>query len=350
MLLWRPGHAIFLFIYFILQHGPYCAASWPKFYVPPGGDAERLVDLQTAFKDALREARVVAATFSPCEDSFLRYFQKDHQSFVRNLFRTIANIPLDADIRQDNVQQYLNPSNPDLNPDFDDLIISFGDNPGLTSAELSFASCRSTYAHLNTRSDGTALMSLCPELFEYPSLDTIENPPPRLRDPPPANTPFIGYTCDRLGDHDTDWMLSPGGVVLHEFMHWTHLFRNVPDFYTWIPDGFIKDFRGPNPANGYGTFNAEQLLFFSTKWNPKNFRQNEVLQNADNYAVYAHSKYWSFVCGRTFSEAKDRADNQRRTGVPFTWDSFSRNNQPPSTAEGFAGDNVTVQAVAEGPP
>ncbi|KEF51903.1 uncharacterized protein A1O9_11892, partial [Exophiala aquamarina CBS 119918] len=262
--------------------------------------------LHTAFKDALREARLVAATFSHCEDTFLRYFQKDHQNFVRDLFRTIANIPLKADITKDTVQQYLAPSKLDLNPDFDKLFISFGNNPHLTQAELLISSCNADApghpnqpdAFIFSRPNGIALVSLCPELFTYPSLDTIEDPPPALRDPPPASTPFIGFTCDRLGDHDTDWMTSPGGVLLHELMHWAYLFRNVPNFDLWIPDGWIADYRGDNPKTGYGPFYAEQLLFFSTKWNPAKFRQNEVLQNADSYAVYAHSKYW------TFSEAK----------------------------------------------
>lgn len=352
MILWRLGPVIFLLICLVLQNAPCCAAVRPKYYVPPGGDAERLVDLQTAFKDALREARLVAATFSHCEDTFLRYFQKDHQNFVRDVFRTIANIPLDANINQDNVQQYLAPSNLDVNPDFEKLIISFGDNPGLTNADLRISSCQGPTtgpdAFIFTRPDGSALVSLCPKLFKHPSLDTIMNPPPELRDPPPANTPFIGYTCDRLGDHDTDWMTSPGGVLLHEFMHWGHLLRNIPNIDIWIPDGYITDFPGPNPENGYGPFNAQQLLFLSTKGDPGKFRQNEVLQNADNYAVYAQSKYWSFVCGRTFLEAKGPEDSQQRTGLPLNWDFFGRDRQPPPTIEDRPHkDELLVEAVAD---
>jgi hypothetical protein len=322
MLFRQLGHVL-LPIFLVLQNARCNAAVQPSFWIQPGTDRARLNDLKQAFKDAIREARLVAATFSDCEAPFLRYFEKSHAQFVRDVFRTIANIPVNADINKDNVQQYLPPSNWDLNSAFSKLPISLGNHPGLSQADLALTSCSTKSssgtgedAFIVERQDGTALVSLCDEVFDYPSLDTIANPPAALRDPPPANTPFIGYTCDRLGDHDTDWLLSPGGILLHEFIHWTYLLQNVPRYHDLIKGPNIGDYFGDNPSDGYGPFNAEQLLFFSTKWVPGKFRKNEVLQNADNYAWYAHSKYWSFICGRTFSEAKAPEDFSRRTPVP----------------------------------
>ncbi|KIV95057.1 hypothetical protein PV10_02759 [Exophiala mesophila] len=125
-----------------------------------------------------------------------------------------------------------------------------------------------------------------------------------------------GYTCAGLGDRDTDLMLSPAGVLLHEYMHWSYLFRHVPRFDHYIRDGMVQDYKGPHPDSGYGFFNAARLRALSIVEKPRYYYDNQVLQNADNYARYALSKYWSFICGKTFGQTRDRQDELRRIPIP----------------------------------
>lgn len=122
MLSWRLGRILLLML-LALQNAPCATAVQPSFWIQPGTNRTRLDDMKQTFKDAIREARLVAATFSDCEPTFLRYFEKSHANFVKDVFRTIANIPLNVDIDKDNIQQYLPPSNWDLNPTFSKLSI-----------------------------------------------------------------------------------------------------------------------------------------------------------------------------------------------------------------------------------
>ncbi|KIV95056.1 hypothetical protein PV10_02758 [Exophiala mesophila] len=94
-------------------------------------DARRLVDLEVAWKESLIEARLVAATFDGCDPTFLRYFDQSHAKLVQDMFRTIANIDLSADLSAANMEQYLPPRNWQVNADFSKLKIYYGTAPEL---------------------------------------------------------------------------------------------------------------------------------------------------------------------------------------------------------------------------
>lgn len=285
----------------------------------------RLVDVEVAWKESLAEARLVAATFDPCDPIFLRYFDKGHAQFVQDMFRTIANIDLSADLSGNNVEQYLPPRKWQINTDFQNLKIYYGTAPEMPPEFRSTMSCSSPsdppgtgpFATLFQRLDGTAYLSVCEQAFQYPRLATILDPPPELRlHNDPAGASLYGYTCLGLGDRDTDLMVSPAGILLHEYIHWTFLFRHVPRFNSYIRDGIITDYAGPDPPHGYGPYYAARLRALSLVEKPGDYRDNEVLQNADNYASYAHSKYWSFICGKTFAAARDLRDATQRIPIP----------------------------------
>lgn len=303
-------------------------SNLPNFYIAPGTGPSGLRNLQTAFKDALLLARVVAVMHDDCEPCFLRYFQKQHSKFVRDVFRTIANIDLDAVITPENMLQYLPPNVAAINPRFRKLTISLNDPPPWL-VQLQGLSCSlgkegqiPPSAHIIKTKTGHAFISLCEWIFdERPTLTEIQFAPAKGRDA--EGQPLPGFECDGLGDRDTDWMISPGGILLHELMHWTAFFSpNIPAWNNLIRgvNGYhsITDYESQSnsiPEDGYGPFHAEQLLHYSTSLDPSKFRQNEVLQNADSYHCYANSKYWSWVCNKGFNPALGQADSRRRGGV-----------------------------------
>ncbi|KAH0846183.1 hypothetical protein FOPE_12510 [Fonsecaea pedrosoi] len=150
---------------------------------------------------------------------------------------------------------------------------------------------------------------MCDEAFEYPSPEEVANPPSSVK--APEGNPEPGYTCDGLGDDDSDWMTSPGGILLHELLHWTFLLDDITGFSDIIDendDEFpqIVDFWGPDPPDGYGPFHAMQL---------RSQGAYVAIQNADTYRCYAQSKYWTWKCGKSFGRAQSDEDNTRRTGI-----------------------------------
>ncbi|KIW89774.1 uncharacterized protein Z519_09931 [Cladophialophora bantiana CBS 173.52] len=273
-----------------------------------------------AFEDAVLLARVTAATFDPCEETLLRYFRPLEAAFVKQVFQTIANIPLSQELDGDNVVGILSSASvaQDLQPKFDQLEIAYGNHPTLPenkqdcgkAAAKGEGGITAAFAFIDPRVLGDiALVSMCDEAFEYPTLEEIANPSSSARDP--QGNPEPGYTCDGLGDHDSDWMTSPGGVLLHELLHWTFLLEDIPGFEDIIDeneDNFpqIIDFWGPNPPDGYGPFRASQL---------RDLGAYVAIQNADTYRCYAQSKYWAWKCGKPFEPAQSEDDNIRKTGV-----------------------------------
>lgn len=222
------------------------------------------------------------------------------------MFKTIANIPLTTKLDDTTVLEILSsvPVN-DMATLFDHLEISVGNHPDLPETKQHCGKSENgmtpvAFIFLSQALGDWAWVSLCEDAWQYPSLDEIYDPHDARKGSP-------GWGCDGLGDHDSELMTTIGGLLLHEIMHWSGLLENVPNFDDLIQEGEIGfpqigDFPGPNPPDGYGSFNAKQL---------------KSVENADNYRCYAESKFWQWKCGRAFKESMDSADDQARTGARY---------------------------------
>jgi hypothetical protein len=72
-------------------------------------------------------------------------------------------------------------------------------------------------------------MSLYQVTFEsHYSLQDTEHPPVCALDG--NGNPEAGFGCNRLTDHGSDCMMSPGCVFLCELFHWPYLFEKVPGY------------------------------------------------------------------------------------------------------------------------
>lgn len=219
--------------------------------------------------------------------------------FVHSIFKAIANIPLQIDIDQSTSLEILSSEAvTTLNPMFSKLEVSLGDHPDIPeNAKHCSTSTATAFCYTSRAIGDCAYISLCDTIWRYPSLSEIENP----SDPSKREEP--GWGCDGIGSHDSEYMTSPGGILLHEMLHWYGLFQAVPHFDQLIEENAvgipqIGDFQGPDPPNGYGSFHAQQL---------------RSIDNADNFRVYAESKYWAFKCRRSFTGSTDTADDELRT-------------------------------------
>lgn len=299
-----------------------CDASIPQF-IPASANtqvANANAKLRVAFGDAILLARVAAVTFNPCDKVFLRYFRPEEADFVRHVFMEIANIRA-SNIDPRNVETILSAPSVayELHEKFENLEIALGDHPEVEEEErlcgrILTASGFGVYSYttldfdeLDIDEDGGkyAWQSLCEEAFDFPFLWDIE-----LLATDPSGHMIPGHTCSGLGERDSDYMESPGGILLHELMHWTYLLETIDRFSELIkPDegGFhqIRDYSSPTgvPPNGLGAFHAMQL---------KDHGPYAGIQNADNFKWYALSKYWSWRCGRAFGPALSDADVYKR--------------------------------------
>lgn len=222
------------------------------------------------------------------------------------MFKTVANMPLTAKIDEGTATDVLSSSSVhEMSPLFNHLVLSVGNHPDLPSAKKICGQAENgmtplAFTFLSQALGDWAWISLCEGVWQYPSLEQIYDPVDARKGKP-------GWGCDGLGDHDSELMTSIGSLLLHEFMHWTGLLENVPNFDDLIEEGEIGfpqigDFPGPDPPDGYGPLHAKQL---------------KSVENADNYRCYAESKYWQYRCGRPFKESMDLADDQARTGTRF---------------------------------
>ncbi|KAK4945581.1 hypothetical protein LTR10_015200 [Elasticomyces elasticus] len=293
-------------------------AALPQFIIAEGTTVQAPQQaLQLAFKDAITLARIAGSLFDPCEAVYLRFFRAIDAVFVKQVFQTVANIPLDAQLDADTVIEILSSAAvaDNLQPKFESLELALGNNPSLPSSKQDCGKQVDggevfAFSYVDPGALGpAALVSLCDQTFEFPTLQEIEDPPARYRDG--EGNPLPGFTCDGLGDHDTDWMQTPGVVLLHELMHWTYLLEDIPNYEDLIDeneDGFpqIVDFAGPDPVDGYGPYNTMRL---------RQVKAAETIQNADSYVWYAQSKYWSWKCGKTFGPSVEPADDEKRLGI-----------------------------------
>ncbi|EHY54310.1 hypothetical protein HRR81_004650 [Exophiala dermatitidis] len=316
-----------LLLVFFMSFMTLSSANLPQLVVPlhtslqdPGPK------LQQAFKDSVMLARVVALTFDPCEEVFLRYFTAEEADFVKHAFRTLANVPLDVMINEEtDIGGLLGaPTSPGtLQPKFANLDIALGDHPDIPAADRLYGHLSEdgllfdayTYLdvdefELSDEASQVDMISLCEQLFQFPSLDEIEHPPnePWARDA--QGNPLPGFTCNGLGNTDSDWMVSPGATLLHELMHWSYLFKDIPGFSGLIRQDEaglpqIRDFSQPNsnPPDGMGAYHARLL---------RDLGPYTAIQNADSYRWYALSKYWTWKCKRGFAAATSDLDVYKR--------------------------------------
>ncbi|KAI1624893.1 hypothetical protein EDD37DRAFT_649226 [Exophiala viscosa] len=331
---WLP--AIVLFLISCTFGDPVDPAS-PAFVFPQGVDPQgaQANDLRQAFKDAIVIARMAAVTMNPyCDPVFERYFFPEELQFVSNVFRTIANIPLDISIEDLNggldpgIQAMV--TGRGLNPTFSLLSISIGNHPDRSPNSGDDCAVEGTDAYLVHSKDNpdAGLISMCTPVWDYPSLQNILNPPAGWEND-------LGFGCDNLLDHDSDLMTPAGGVLLHELLHWGFLFENeVPNFETVIPltsggDHHIRDYEGPPggiPPDGYGPYSAPLLK------NLPRGTYSVTTNNVDNYLYFALSKYWYIQCTKYFAQSTSSSDRFLRNTA---WNRYRQPapSQPPSQSQ-----------------
>ncbi|KIW65489.1 hypothetical protein PV04_07746 [Phialophora macrospora] len=317
-------------------------AAVPTVWIDPTFPPDLRARLSDVWSECIQLARLAAITFeADCklDPTFARYFEEDGAVFVKHIFYTLANIPLDTVMTEANAGQILLSSSfVGLSPKFSMLTIAFGEPPwlpksGICSGDDGFGA----YSLFNDAT-GYATTVICVGSLYYPTLDEILRPRAwaydeqgRLRE---------GYTCDGLLDRDSEYMLSPGGWLLHELIHWEVLFEDdVPEWDQFLALGGrnfrIRDFGfpGSNPATGYGAYHA-RILKERAISDPTEVGVYPTFNNADSYMWYAISKYWSWRCGRPFRGAQSTDDEFHRT-----WQGVGYNGADISPGAQHGGDH-----------
>ncbi|KIW76207.1 hypothetical protein Z517_10953 [Fonsecaea pedrosoi CBS 271.37] len=298
---------IFISCLCLVRNGRICAANIPKFSAVEGVSHDRQIQrVVQAFEDVVLLARVATATFGPCEEIFLRYFSAPGSDIRQTgLPDNCKHAPQPGAGRPESkIRSVGNCIREPSRPSRKQASVPKGEG-GTTAA----------FAFIDPRVLGDiALVSMCDEAFEYPSPEETANPPSSVK--APESNPEPGYTCDGLGDDDSDWMTSPGGILLHELLHWTFLLDDITGFSDIIDendDEFpqIVDLWGPDPPDGYGPFHVMQL---------RTQGAYIAIQNADTYRCYAQSKYWTWKCGKSFGRAQSDEDNTRGAGIRIIQD------------------------------
>lgn len=325
----------------------FCNAALPAFVADT---AEHLQLIKTAFEDGITLARTVAIAWMANCDPYLdhyydRYFAPEDAEFVQNIFGTIAAVPLDFDFLRatpDDIRNFMNSLTPELlNDKFSGLSISYGNHP----LKGPGPGCDLPYLNgildIHPHDQTHAKMSLCPRLFEkYYSLRDTSRPPAAL-----IQQGIPGLGCDVVGNTESDYMWTPGTTVLHELLHWSHLFEEVPDWSvnirghpiidgrSWIDDyrpTIRPDITANNPRNGYTGFNAQLVRNL-----PDDEEEGyiEAVNNADNYACCASARAWGLICNRNFAPPAEEEDWWKRADPE---DSDSEGSPEPTTAAKLA--------------
>lgn len=180
-------------------------------------------------------ARVTASTFTECDPALNRYFDPTVFTFVRNVFETIANFPLNSETNSPNVMQILR-SGPvgDLSPKFQSLMIAYDTPLWTPDSAKGYCSSQEAAAYIFDAYTTNPTIVVCPVALLNPKAADIFDPPAWARNS--QGQPFPGYGCDGLGDHDSGWVRFPGADVLHELIHWGESISRDP---TAQGDGLI---------------------------------------------------------------------------------------------------------------
>ena len=276
--------------------------------------------------------------------TFLRYFKPDDAPLVENLFRAIAKIPYDLVLSDKDAVQDLISKPLEYTAKFNQLSIYFlGDNPGLLlplgPGPQGTLACEvpnnnnadGLFAYLVPIYNGkSAIMSICKNTYNYPTLDEIKNPPSWAIDPDKDQSQgpqfYSGYGCANLGDFDSCDQASSGEILLHELFHFPALFADVPDYAakivttgdvvgtgpaSGIVNNWISDWtegQPPDPIDGFGPYNARlvnEMEPIDERPGPDKGIKFKAIYNADNYVSLAVSWYWARECSTKFKECPD---------------------------------------------
>ncbi|KAJ9608959.1 hypothetical protein H2200_006730 [Cladophialophora chaetospira] len=311
------------FLFFLNPSLLFCHAQAPKISFLGNTPDAQIQRTMTALQDTFHIVRVAALTFCSAEPVFLRYFQPNEATFVRNIFRQLANIPLDQVITSENVVDLItSPPYAGLNQKLEYSWILLDQDPYQKCVDPGY----NAYMHYdNPQLD--ALIILCDHGFRWPSIEEIANPPQTAWARDSQGHPLPGYSCDNLGTFDSDWMKTMGAVILHEYLHWGFYFTNVPGWHLKIaPDPAqggkrdIEDYAGQlgPPAVGSGPYNAKLI---NDNYGNTGQPFAPTLNNVENYVWFAVSKYWSWRCGRDFAAAPsgDAASKREASGFRPFW-------------------------------
>jgi len=310
------GHSLLphmlLFFLLLVSNVSICLAVWPEF-LGPAIEATKLSD---AVKDAVQIARVVAVTFNDCDMTYNRYFRQQDSQLVKHFFQRLADIPLDSVINADNLAEvFSKPVKDGLHERYAKLSISYGPHPNRPDkSDPDPCTSYRRFAQMENGDAENGMITVCERTFRLPLSSEIENPPAWGKDA--QGNPLPGFSCDGLGGHDSGWMKTMGSTMLHELMHWSYPFDDIPDFHYDIEEsdlGYtqITDFLNPDPQpgwppKGYGPYYSKMLRDLET-----DSLSSKTLQNVDNYIYYAVSKYWSFKCNKLFGPATSQDDSVR---------------------------------------
>ena len=248
---------------------------------------------------------------------------------MKNIFRAIANIDFSLDLTKKETVDQLAGQTLAYSDKFSKLSISFLHehprlkDPGVPPQQQTCENPRTLAFTVPTEGGASALMSVCPQLYQQlPMLADVEKPPDWAVDSSKEGRQFHdGYGCDNLGTTDSTWMSSTGSIILHELMHFPGLFFDVPDYFTkiatWYDENtphFISDYFGMWPQDGSGPYNAAEVRrYLPTDYDDFSWKP---IYNADNYVMYALSKYYSQKCGRVFKEAPSEQDAAKARILP----------------------------------
>ena len=255
------------------------------------------------------------------------------------MFRAIAGIDFDLDLTNPDVVLDLADQPFAFSSKFNRLSVSFGmDNP---RKELPYGpgtpgkQCVGENLGLTLPIYGgtAAIMTICAQAFYRPMLDDITSPKAwaidRREDQADGPQYYDGYGCKNLGDFDSDWLISPGALLLHELFHWPGFFEDVPGYAATIPTTFLVPGTGPGsgiadhvitdysgstvPTTGYGAYNTRLINELHPTFldDQKGSITFEGIHNADNYVYYAISAYFTRECNIDFKQCPD-ADSAHR--------------------------------------
>ncbi|KIW77844.1 hypothetical protein Z517_07677 [Fonsecaea pedrosoi CBS 271.37] len=268
-------------------------------------------------KDSNRGSCYMPMSSPPGLRAFLRYFRPEEAVFVGNIFRTFANIPLDLVLTAETVVSVLTQPNAQLNTRLAGSALFIGDGLARPTERQCDGTANAWMTEDNDNRD--ADIYICEDIFDWPSIEDIANPPQTSWARDSHGQPRPGYSCAGLGDFDSDWMKTVGSTILHEYIHWGYLFIHVPGWYEFIrvnDQGWraIDDYSGPNPPNGYGPYRAKQIKDIYGAWDQA---FPATVNNVDNYVYYALSKYWSWRCDRQFGPTPSDRDAHQRVRSGF---------------------------------
>lgn len=140
---------------------------------------------------------------------------------MKNVFLTIANLPLDQNINPGSLENFILGMGQQRSPKFELLLVAINDNNELGDWVVSCDKDGTLQAYLGQKYfllGDRGYMPIYELTFTCPSLGQIENLPAWAIDPR-TGVVELGYGCDGFLDHDNDYMMSISGIILHQLIH-----------------------------------------------------------------------------------------------------------------------------------